>query len=159
MSFDVRNGPRHIASRGITETTISGRRLAGMVTAGAVAVALALGSALPAKAENKNDLAKALLGALVVGVIVNELNDKPTRAPQVVTPDPVRTNRVPAVCAITIDGARQSVSLYPESCLRRAGVTARLPKGCANTASIFGRNDKVYSAQCLRDAGFRVAGN
>lgn len=161
MSLELRKKPRHIASRGIAETTMSGRRLAGMVTAGAVALAVALGTALPAKADRKDDLAKALLGAIVVGVIVNELNDRPKPtppAPVVVPPEPVRTNRVPAVCAITIDGAQQSVTLYPESCLRREGFDRRLPRSCANQASVFGRDDKVYSAQCLRDAGFRVSG-
>ena len=127
-------------------------------------LALALGAAMPAKADNRNDLARALLGALVVGVIVNELNDKrraapPVIAPRVVAPEPVRSNRVPAVCAITVDGAERSVTLYPESCLRREGFDRRLPRNCANSASVFGRDDKVYSAQCLRDAGFRVSGN
>jgi hypothetical protein len=89
------------------------------------------------------------------------LNARPrptSPSPVVVPPEPVRTNRVPAVCAITIDGARQSVSLYPESCLRREGLDRRLPRDCANQANIFGRDDTVYSAQCLRDAGFRVSG-
>jgi hypothetical protein len=143
MSFEVRKKPRHIASRGITETTVSGRKFAGMVTTGAVALALVLGAALPAKADKKDNLAKALLGALVVGVIVNELNDKPKPVPQVVKPEPVRSNRVPAVCAITIDGAERSVTLYPESCLRREGVDRRLPRTCANQASLFGRDDRV----------------
>jgi hypothetical protein len=126
-----------------------------------LALAVALGTALPAKADKKDDLAKALLGALVVGVIVNELNDRPKPTPPepvVVPPEPKRTNRVPAVCAITIDGAQQSVTLYPESCLRREGFDRRLPRSCANQASVFGRDDRVYSAQCLRDAGFRVSG-
>lgn len=163
MSPDVTTKPRHIASRGIAETTTSGRRFAGVVTAGAVALALALGAAFPAKAERKDDLAKALLGALVVGVIVNELNARPKAPPAVVTPrvvapEPTRSNRVPSVCAITIDGAERSVSLYPESCLRREGFDRRLPRDCANQASIFGRDDTVYSALCLRDAGFRVSG-
>jgi hypothetical protein len=161
MSLEIRTRPRHIASRGIAETPMSGRRLAGMITAGAVALAVALGTALPAKADRKDDLAKALLGALVVGVIVNELNDKrkpAPPAPAVVPPEPVRSNRVPAVCAITIDGAERSVTLYPESCLRREGLDRRLPRDCANRASVFGRDDRVYSAQCLRDAGFRVSG-
>ena len=157
MSVEFKGKPRRIASRGIAGSTVSGRRFAGMLTAGAVALALALGAAFPAKAEKKNDLAKALLGALVVGVIVNELTDKP-KAPPVMTPEPVKSKRIPAVCAITIDGAERSVSLYPESCLRREGIDQRLPRGCANSASIFGRDDRVYSAQCLRDAGFRVSG-
>jgi hypothetical protein len=154
----TRTEPRRIASQGISETTLSARRLAGLMTGGAVALALVLGSALPARAD-RNDLAKALLGALVVGVIVKELNDRPKAAPvipPVAAPQPVRSDRVPAVCAITIDGAERSVTLYPESCLRREGFDRRLPRNCANGASIFGRDDTVYAAQCLRDAGFRV---
>jgi hypothetical protein len=163
MRIDTRTKPQLRASRGVAETTLSGRRFAGMLTAGAVVLAVALGTALPAKADRRDDLAKALLGALVVGVIVNELNGKPRAAPPVVTPpvvtpQPVRTNRVPAVCAITIDGAERSVTLYPESCLRREGLDRRLPRSCANSASVFGRDDRVYSAECLREAGFRVSG-
>ncbi len=157
MKFTSYAAPRRIASRGIAESGVSGRRFAGTLTMGAVAFAMVLGAAMPVKADKKNDLAKALLGALVVGVIVNELTDKPKPAP-VVTPQPVKSLRVPAVCAISIDGADRSVTLYPESCLRREGFDHRLPRGCANTARVFGRDDKVYSAQCLRDAGFRVSG-
>jgi len=157
MRVDITTKPRRIASRGIVETTVSGRKLASLMTAGAVALALALGAAIPAKADNRNDLAKALLGALVVGVLVNELGDKSNASPRVVTPEPVRSNRVPAVCAITIDGAKQSVTLYAESCLRREGIEGRLPRSCASTARIFGRDDRVYSVQCLRNAGFRVS--
>jgi hypothetical protein len=158
MTPEAKTKPHRIASYGIAETTVSGRRFAGVMTAGAVALALVLGAALPAKADKKDDLAKALLGALVVGVIVNELSDKPKPAP-VIKPEPVKSKRVPSVCAITIDGAERSVSLYPESCLRREGFDHRLPRGCANSARVFGRDDRVYSAQCLRDAGFRVSGN
>lgn len=171
MRSDTRSKPRRFASRGVAETTVSGRRLAGMLTGGAVALALVLGAAMPAKADKKDDLAKALLGALVIGVIVNELNDKPKAAPPyaapflpapflsapVVTPEPVKSKRVPSVCAITIDGAERSVTLYPESCLRREGLDQRLPRNCASDARIFGRDDRVFSAQCLRDAGFRVS--
>jgi hypothetical protein len=142
---------QRVASRGIAETGVSGRRFAGMVTAAAVALALVLGAALPARADRSDDLAKALLGALVIGVIVNELDDRSK-------PEPVRRPRVPAVCEIAIDGKQRSVSLYSENCLRREGFDHRLPRGCANAARIFGRSDRVYSAQCLREAGFRVSG-
>jgi hypothetical protein len=143
--------PLRIESHGIAETSLSGRRFATLLTGGAVALALVLGAAMPAKADKKDDLAKAILGALVVGVIVNELADKPK-------PEPVKRPRVPEVCEIAIDGAQRSVSLYSERCLRREGFDHRLPRGCANSARIFGREDRVYSAQCLRDAGFRVSG-
>ncbi len=92
---------------------------------------------------------------------MNELNDKRKPAPPapvVVPPEPVRSNRVPAVCAITIDGAERPVTLCPESCLRREGFDRWLPRDCANEASVFGRDDRVYSVQCLRNAGFRVSG-
>jgi hypothetical protein len=146
---------RPMPSRAVTEAGLSPRRFAGIVTAGAVAMALVLGAALPAKADKKNDLAKALIGALVVGVIVNELTDKPK--PQS-APLPVKAPRVPSVCAISIDGAERSVTLYAESCMRAEGLDQRLPRACANTARIFGREDRVYGVQCLRDAGFQVAG-
>jgi hypothetical protein len=157
MSVEFRSKSHRIASHGITETTLSGRRLAAMITGGAAALALVLATAIPAKADNKNDLTKALIAALVVGVIAHELKDKDKPAP-VPLPEPVKNKRVPAVCAISIDGADRSVTLYPESCLREEGFDYRLPRGCANTATIFGERDRVYSAQCLRDAGFRVTG-
>lgn len=155
MSTEFKGKPVHIARHGIAESGISGRRLGTLMTGGAVALALVLGAAMPAKADKKDDLAKALLGALVVGAIVHELNDKPKPQPE---PEPVKQRRVPSVCAISIEGAQRDVTLFPESCLRREGFDYRLPRGCANNATIFGRSDRVYSAQCLRDAGFRVSG-
>jgi len=157
MSVEFRSASHRIASRGITETTLSGRRFAAMMTAGAAALALVLATAIPAKADSKNDLAKALIAALVVGAIASELKDKDKPAP-VPVPQPVKNKRVPSVCAISIDGAERSVTLFPESCLRAEGFAYRLPRGCANSATIFGERDRVYSSQCLRDAGFRVTG-
>ena len=156
MTVEFKGRSHRIASQGVAETGTQPRRLAAMLTGGAVALALILGAAMPAKADRKDDLAKALLGALVVGVIVNELNDKPKPAPQ---PEPAKRPRVPSVCEISIDGAERSVSLYSENCLRREGFDYRLPRGCANSARVFGRSDRVYSAKCLRDAGFRVSGH
>lgn len=161
MSVEFRSKSHCIASNGISETRLTGRRFAAMMTGGAAALALVLATAIPAKADKKNDLAKALIAALVVGVIANELKDKDKPAPvpvPVPVPEPVTSKRVPSVCAISIDGADRSVTLYPESCLRAEGFEYRLPRGCANSATIFGERDRVYSAQCLRDAGFRVSG-
>lgn len=154
MSVTFRSKPYRIIGHGIGETTLSGRRLAAMITGGAAALALVLATAIPARAET-NDLTKALIAALVVGAIAHELKDKDKPAP---LPEPVKTKRVPAVCAISIDGAERSVTLFPESCLRKEGFDYRLPRYCANSATIFGKRDRVYSAQCLRDAGFRVPG-
>ena len=163
MSVDFTSRSHRIASRGISETTLSARRFAAMLTGGAAALAVVLATTIPAKADSKNDLAKALIAALVVGAIAHELkdNDKPAPAPVPVPlpePEPVSSKRVPAVCAISIDGTERSVTLFPESCLRAEGFKPRLPRGCANTATIYGARDRVYSAQCLRDAGYRVSG-
>jgi len=62
MSLEVRRRPRHIVSQGIAETPMSGRRLAGMITAGAFAMAVTPRKAPPAKADRKDDLARALIG-------------------------------------------------------------------------------------------------
>lgn len=161
MSVEFTAKSYRITGHGIGETTLSGRRLGAMITGGAAALALVLATAIPAKAE-KNDLAKALIAALVVGAIAHELKDKDKPAPvpvPVPEPEPVRNGRVPAVCAISIDGADRSVTLYPESCLREEGFDYRLPRYCANTATIYGERDRVYSAQCLREAGFRLSGH
>jgi hypothetical protein len=161
MSVEFRSRSHRIASQGVAETNLSGRRFAAMLTGGAAALVLVLATAIPAKADKKDDLTKALIAALVVGVIAHELNDKDKPAPvpvPVPVPEPVKHKRVPSVCAISIDGADRSVSLYPESCLRAEGFDYRLPRGCANSATIYGERDRVYSAQCLRDAGFRVTG-
>ena len=154
MSVDFTAKSYRIAARGMSETPLSGRRLASIVTGAAAALALVLATAIPARAE-KNDLAKALIAALVVGAIAHELKDNDRPVPR---PEPAKTKRVPAVCAISIDGADRSVTLFPESCLREEGFSYRLPRHCANSATIFGKRDRVYSAQCLRDAGFRVTG-
>ena len=161
MTVEFRSRSRRIRSQGISESTLSGRQFAAMLTGGAAALVLVLATAIPAKADKKDDLAKALIAAIVVGAIAHELTDKDRPAPLPVPlpePEPVKSKRVPSVCAISIDGAERSVSLYPESCLREEGFDYRLPRGCANSATIFGERDRVYSAQCLRDAGFRVTG-
>ena len=156
MSVDFTSKSYRVASGGISESTLSGRRLAAMITGGAAALALVLATAIPARAE-KNDLAKALIAALVVGAIAHELKDKDKPVPlPIPEPEPVKSKRVPSICAISIDGAERSVTLYPESGLREEGFDYRLPRHCANGATIFGERDRVYSAQCLRDAGFRV---
>lgn len=146
--------PIRIASSAPAQRGITGRRFTTMLTGGAAVLAMVLATAMPARADRKDDLAKALIAALVIGAIVHETKKDKPRA----VPEPVNQRRVPAVCAISIEGAERDVTLYPESCLRREGISQRLPRGCAANATIFGRSDRVYSAQCLRDAGFRISG-
>lgn len=136
------------------------RRFFAGLTAAAAAFALVLAMALPARADRRDDdLAKALIGILVLGAIVNELNDdkrKAQPAPAPVHRKPEVRKRIPAVCAIAIDGARRSVTVYPETCLRREGIRGPLPRHCSHEARIYGQWDRIYGVDCLRNAGFTV---
>lgn len=154
MSSIFHHKPIRIAPTAPTGNGISGPRFATFITGGAVVLALVLATAIPARADKRDDLAKALIAALVIGAIIRETK-RPDPKP---LPEPVKQPRVPAVCAIDIDGAQRSVTLYVESCLRREGFDYRLPRDCASNARIFGHEDRVYGVQCLRDAGFRVSG-
>lgn len=156
-----------IARSAKADTRPSPRRMGWMLTAGAAALALALGAALPARAADRDDIAKALVAALVVGAIIHEVNDrddrkKPSSAP---APESIYKKKrrehvpvVPSVCAMEFEGERRSVTVYPERCLRREGISERLlPRHCAKDARIWGKRDRIYSERCLRDAGFKLA--
>ena len=142
---------------------ISPNRLAGYITAGAVTLSLILATALPARAGDRgDDLAKALIAAVVIGAIIHETKrDDPAPAP---VPEPVRKKkghfnhgpdkRIPAVCALQFEGDLSGDTYYPERCLRREGVRGRLPASCAKDARIYGKHDRIYSERCLRRAGF-----
>ena len=129
-------------------------RIAASLTAAVTVLALLVSSAVPARAND--DLAKAVVAAIAIGAIVHSLDKgRATAAP---VPEQVRSPRVPAVCAIEIEGPRRATTVYPERCLRREGFDFRLPRHCSREARIFGRPDRIYPASCLRDAGFRVGG-
>mgnify|MGYP001313687947 CR=1 FL=1 len=157
-----------IARTAKADTRPSPRRVAGMFTAAAAALSLVLATALPARAGDRGeDLAKALIAALVIGAIIHETK-KDNRAPAPVpVPEPTRKKkkkkdkwhseaRIPAVCALQFEGERRSVTVYPERCLLREGVSRKLPRYCANEARIYGDWDRIYSERCLREAGFRL---
>lgn len=143
------------------------RRLVALVAAAATALGLLAGTAIPARADN-DDLAKALAALAIVGIIAHQANKNRTRAPAYQPydpytpqpqPQPTRAPRVPATCAIEIQGNAGTATVFGERCLRSEGFDWRLPQHCARTARIYGQNDRIYSDQCLRDAGFRVGGS
>lgn len=135
------------------------KRLMGGLTALAVVISLLLAGAVPARAGQRgDDLAKALVAALILGVIIHNANrdDHPAPAPRPV-PVPHHKPRVPSVCAIEIpghDGYGRAV-VFPERCLRREGFNHALPR-CGYEARIYGRYQMVFSEHCLRKAGFQV---
>jgi hypothetical protein len=154
-----------IARSAAADRVASPRRLAWGITAGAAALSLVLASALPARAGDKDDLAKALIAALVVGAIIHETRKDDRPAPPVVVPAPEPVHKkkkrkhppvIPSACALEFEGERRSVTVYPESCLLDYGVESRLPRYCAKEARIYGEWDRIYSEKCLREAGFKL---
>lgn len=143
------------------------RRIGRWIAGGTAALALALTTAMPAQAGGKgDDLAKALIAAIVIGAIVSEVGkDRPAPVP---VPEPVHKKkkkkkwddhegvRIPSVCAIQVSQKRHTSIVYPESCLRDYGVRGRLPYDCASEARIYGEWDTIFSAQCLRESGFVI---
>ncbi len=162
--------PIQVSPAGHFRRAASPRRFATGITAAAAVAAVILSTALPARAKpDGEDLAKALIAALVIGAIAHEVRgkDDPAPAPEPVhgthrddrpRPSPDDRNVIPRVCAISIEGERRTVEIYPESCLRDEGIRGPLPRECASRATIFGQPDRVYGAECLRDAGFRIRG-
>lgn len=63
--------------------------------------------------------------------------------------------RIPAVCAVEIDG-RQPATIYADSCLAREGFPYALPQHCSQTVRSQDWSGRVYDGACLRDAGFRT---
>ncbi|WP_225027212.1 hypothetical protein [Xinfangfangia pollutisoli] len=140
----------------------SPRGFTRMFTAGAAVVALVLSTTLPARAApDGEDYLKTIIGLAIIGAIAKSANDKKKDRDDdhyVPAPKPGKDKgrRIPASCAIEIAGKKRDAVVYPESCLREAGVTRNLPRNCSNEAKIFGEWDRIYSAECLRSAGFRV---
>ena len=151
--------PRIIPSSRVLRSDVAPpRRFFAGLTLGAAALSLVLATALPARAD-KDDLAKALLGIIVLGAIAHELNadDRAPPPPDHRKPPRSRDRLLPSVCAIEIDG-RRGGTVFPESCLRDEGLRGPLPRHCGHEARVWGRWDTIYGLDCLRDAGFRLRG-
>jgi len=65
---------------------------------------------------------------------------------------------LPAACAVELRHRRYSEVVYPERCLRRSGIDARLPRHCTTLINLRGRHVTALSQNCLLDAGFRTRG-
>jgi hypothetical protein len=145
------------------------RRLLAGLTAGAVALTVVLGTVAPARADDNRDLVKALAAIAIIGVIAHEAGKDRDPEPVEHRRDDDRRHggwqppryqpqprpRIPAACAIEIEGRdRRNLVVYAESCLRDHGID-RLPRGCARDIRYYGRFDRVYSERCLSEAGFR----
>lgn len=142
------------------------RRFVATVAGAAVALGLMTAAAVPARASDAEDLAKALAAIAAVAIIAKALDNDRNR------PDPVQVpgwghggrpapgwdhgaRRLPAQCAIDVPGRHRTHTVYSENCLRRAGVEGRLPRRCEQEVRIRGRFVTVFPEPCLIEAGFR----
>ena len=132
-------------------------RFLTLLVAAATALAMITASAVPARADRNNDTLKAIAAIAAIALIAKAVKDNKRRhAAPPPAPVPVRSPRVPGVCAIEIGSGQGSVTGFAERCLREEGFNYRLPTGCATNIRIYGRLDKFYPEQCLRDAGFNT---
>lgn len=126
------------------------RRLTLLVAAGAVALtALAAGSR-PARAGDAEDILRFLAGAVIIGAIVNAVNDNH---------DPQYISRweLPGSCLETVRVRGRNIQVYNARCLRRAGYSG-LPNRCSREFRINGHRRHGYVAECLYDAGYSRRG-
>lgn len=150
------------------------RRFVATLAGAAVALGLMTAAAVPARASDGEDLAKALAAIAAVAIIAKALDNERDRKRGAASPEPVQhpgwghgpggrpgpgwdrgARRLPAECAIEVEGRRRSHVVYAEPCLRRAGVEGRLPRHCAEDVRVRGRHVAVFPEGCLLDAGFR----
>ncbi|GAA0296696.1 hypothetical protein [Rhodovulum strictum] len=130
----------------------------------AASIALTPVAAAPARAAD--DLAKILLGAAAVYVIVDKLESNRRSANRVETNQAAgwygprghdRHRVIPASCVRSVDTRRGSERIVTERCLRNEGIR-RLPDRCE--ISVRGPRGSVdaYRLSCLQNAGYRVEG-
>lgn len=139
------------------------RRLVAPLLAAAIAVTPMAAS--PARAND--DLAKALLGALVIYGIAKGVQAQERRDDRRVErraddrhgwqKGGPRGRIIPAQCVRRVDWRRGTTHIVPERCLEREGFR-NLPDRCAISISGPGSRRDVYGLSCLQQAGYRVEG-
>ncbi len=135
----------------------------------ALAAALAIGplTATPAAADS-DDVAKLLLGAIALGVVVHAIdknrdrNDEATHGPHnPVDPGwgrpPHRRYALPARCEFEVRTRQGRREVFGERCLEREGVRVnRLPNRCEFDVWTERGRRTVFGSRCLREHGYRV---
>jgi hypothetical protein len=138
------------------------RRFIATVAAAATALALMTAAAVPARAGDRDDFAKAIaaLAAIaIIGVAINSRDDY--RNPRHSYNPPRGNDRatvLPAQCAVQLRGHRQNEVVYPARCLRQAGIERRLPQRCEVNLQGRGQGRTAFERNCLLQSGFREQG-
>ena len=149
-------------------------RTALISAATAAAIALSPMASAPARAADADDILGALLGLAVLGVIVNEVNDRnddrvtTTRRTSTVNygkhhrgnkygHNNRRSRVLPSQCLRVFEGRRNDRLVFPERCLNRQGISdAALPNRCERRINARRGPITVYGARCMADAGWRL---
>ncbi|WP_417601644.1 hypothetical protein, partial [Pararhodobacter oceanensis] len=119
-----------------------------MLAAVAIAFAGMAASTKPARA-NAEDILRFLAGAVIVGAIVNAIDDHHT-------PRYYGSSALPDSCMETVRVDWRNIQVYNKRCLNRGNYHG-LPQRCERNFRVNGRNRRGYVAQCLWDAGFTRA--
>ena len=148
------------------------------LTAGIVAATLVFTTALPTPAAAMSDkdrqLLTLLLGAVAVGVIVNESKKKKreSQAPVVTRRDNYRYDRrdrgwsrddrwrfrsLPGECVFSVRGLRGPRDVVSANCLKEFGVRRDLPAECRFDIEAGWGRRAVYGTRCLRRNGYQIA--
>ena len=142
----------------------------------ALSAALAFAAPSGAQAGDADDLARALAGAVALGIIAHALTDGGASASvtyrsggyghgghvrsggtRVITGTPVHRLAVPASCARRIATTAGYRTFFGQPCLSRSGVnTAYLPNRCERILDLPGHNVRAWNRACLLNAGVRI---
>ncbi|WP_281980927.1 hypothetical protein [Thalassorhabdomicrobium marinisediminis] len=134
--------------------------LKSTLTAGVLAISLALTSLTPSSATaaiSEEDALKGFLTLLAIGAVIHSMNDNDDREAR-----PDRNNRwktLPAQCQRRLtrrNGNR--INFFPQRCLNRNYAHAeRLPQRChVRFRTEAGQQRQGYRTRCLRNEGFRI---
>jgi len=128
------------------------KSFAQMVAAIAASAMLATGLAAPAHADNDR-LMKFLAGAVVLGIIANEIDKKD--GGRVRPGQPARV--VPSRCAIPLRTGQGLQTYYSKQCTDQVR-GLKLPKACLQTINTTRGASRLYNGTCLAERGFRDEG-
>jgi len=120
-----------------------------LIAAAALALAGLAAGSRPARAD-VDDLLRFLAGAVIIGAIVNAIDDSHT-------PRYVGRNVLPDSCLETVRVNWRTVQVYNARCLNRGGYYD-LPRRCERSFRINGRNRRGYVAECMWEAGYSREG-
>ncbi|MGB3148114.1 MAG: hypothetical protein WBA91_10215 [Paracoccaceae bacterium] len=143
------------------------RQFTAFVTAAALAMATVTAQPVLAKDQTAQDISKVLLGAAIIGLILNESkkNNRSTTTSRARAVDwddgyskkRIRARTVPAECLMDVRINNRLREVVSSRCMREFGLSRGLPSVCAFDIRTSVGPRTVYGPKCLRDKGYRIA--